>query len=195
MMANQLVFSPPLEALQHMQGPTHLQLFVHIPDQPIPAAAFSRHAPIGTGRPISKTLLAESDLKCEPPASARESLAKSLLSDRATVNSICAKYTVMGALYAYPQVQLESVGRGIRAMAAASDGERRDRLWQLQGVVDEMWDFEPRLETYLLEVGGGELDAWVRCVEVGLGLGKEDREMWADVYREAGRFLKGACAV
>jgi hypothetical protein len=80
----------------------------------------------------------------------------------------------------------------MKAMAQAGEMERQVRLWQLQGVVDELCEFDLRLETFLLEAGCVELECWIQCVEVGLGLGMEVRERWAEVYGDAGNFLRDA---
>lgn len=165
-----------------------------MPESHIPPEAFSRHAPIGTGRPVTCVLLAESDKECGS-SEARKSLARSVLERRAEVHAICAKYTVLSHLYLLPLVQLQSIHRGMKAMAQAGETERWVRLWQLQCVVDELCEFDLRLETFLLEAGREELETWIECTEVGLELGKGEREGWAGIYDEAGAFLREACGV
>jgi hypothetical protein len=111
------------------------------------------------------------------------------------VHAICAKYTVLSHLFVLPLAQLHSLHRGMKAMAQAGETERWVRLWQLQSVVDELCEFDLRLETFLLEAGREELETWIECTEVGLGLRKEERERWAGVYGEAGAFLREVCRV
>ena len=187
---NRLVFSPPLGSLQHLSRPIRLQLFAYIPDQPVSPEAFGQDVSIGTGRSVSKVLLAESGDHCYSEAEARKSLANSMLRDYATVDAIYSKYNVMNALYLLPQASLESVLRGMRGMLTSSGREWCVRLWQLQNVVDHTCEFDLRLEAFLLKAGFAELGNWIACVEVGLRLGREEREAWAEVYGEAGAFLK-----
>jgi hypothetical protein len=191
---NRLIYTPPLESLHTHPFPIHLRAFIQTPEPPIPPEAFSQHAPIGTGRRVTRVLVAESSTDCQSPAAARTSLAKSVLSRWTEVDAICAKYTVLSALYSLSGPALESVSRGMKAMAQAGATERRVRLWQLQGVVDGLCEFDLRLETFLLEAGSVELECWIQCVEAGLGLRMEVRERWAEVYGDAGNFLREAYA-
>ncbi|KAF2710895.1 hypothetical protein K504DRAFT_532631 [Pleomassaria siparia CBS 279.74] len=189
---NFLVFKPPLETLQHEQPPFYIQLWVCVPNQPIPAEAYSLQTPISTVRPSSWYPLAHSDWGCASLNSALKSLAKSLLSDGDAVDKLCTKYTTMWTLYTYQERSLQSVLRGMRAMGRADDEERGTRLCQLSGVVDESCEYELRLEHYLLEVGIGGLDEWVQFVETGLRLGEEERARWGVVYGEVVMFLREA---
>ncbi|KAF2463636.1 uncharacterized protein BDR25DRAFT_245180, partial [Lindgomyces ingoldianus] len=188
---DQLFFVPLLSDLANTPEPIHLQLFAKTPISTTPATAFSANAPIGTGRAISQTLLAESGTTCVSAASARQSLAANLLSDFDTVNSICAKYNMMAALYSLPDNRLESIECGMRGMTNVTESERWSRKWHLRDV-DGDCELEARIEAYLLETGFEELREWIGCVEVGLGLGFDDRRCWADVYAAAGEFLKMA---
>lgn len=111
------------------------------------------------------------------------------------MSAICARYTVLSALYELPLPNLQSVLRGMRAMGQANEAERGVRLWQLQGVVDELCEFDLRLETFLLEAGMEELGSWIKWVEAGLGFGQEEREGWSRIHKGAVGFLREVWAV
>ncbi|KAF2878302.1 hypothetical protein BDV95DRAFT_600967 [Massariosphaeria phaeospora] len=195
-----LVFTPPLETLHTQPCPIHLQLHVRVPIQPVPAAAFGAHLPIGTGRPISRHLVAESAQNCTSAPRARKSLAASLLSSPCSIAVIITRYKLLAALYSIPDYALLSIKRGMRAMMgvseleseSVSESERSARLRQMKGVVDDSWDFEPRMEKYLLEAGMDEVKEWIAWTETGAWLQAHVRAQWAVTYRECGEFLESA---
>ncbi|KAL5114199.1 hypothetical protein ACEQ8H_007901 [Pleosporales sp. CAS-2024a] len=105
LLTSSLVFSPPLAALPTTRYPIHLQLYMTLPAAAAAAAAapprqaFSKHAPVGTGRPQSVLLLvAESNAKCTSPTAARTCLAHNLLAHQNLVASTLDKYNVLAAL-------------------------------------------------------------------------------------------------
>ncbi|KAF1844698.1 uncharacterized protein K460DRAFT_96833 [Cucurbitaria berberidis CBS 394.84] len=198
LLANQLIFSPPLEDLRTITCLIHLQLFRRTPTTPPPPEAFSKHAPIGTGRPCSSVLVAESDKKCGSTTEARRSLAKKLLSSMRVVGGAVDMYNVLVTLHRLSTPTLYSIYRSLILMTAVSDREWSERLQQLRGLVDgcdavESVDFtctvEARLEVFFLEVGVGQLERWIRSVGVALALGRRGRKVWADVYGDAAAFL------
>ncbi|KAF2180171.1 hypothetical protein K469DRAFT_796285, partial [Zopfia rhizophila CBS 207.26] len=190
-LANRFAFSPPLEAIAALSGPINFKLYVSNPVSPTPSGAFSRTSPIGTGRPIRQTLLAESAPGCKDWASARKTLAECLLEDLHGVDRLCARYGVFSSLLCCPDWRLKSLLRGMQAMGRVDEPERWNRAYQLREV-DEGCDLEARVEAYLLCAGLEEVGSCVGVVETVLGLGWEDRERMVVMYGEAGWFLRMA---
>ncbi|KAF1938188.1 hypothetical protein EJ02DRAFT_355102, partial [Clathrospora elynae] len=198
LIANRLIFTPPLEDLSSANHPIHLLLHKKMPVVPPPPEAFSKYAPIGTGRPKSRLLLAESSAECGNAAEARRSLAQVMLSNTRTVNDAVDRYNVLYTLHSIPTETLESVQRAMACMAHVTEYEWFDRLYQLRGIVaedhavdgvDASCEVEARLEIYLLDGGRAELEGWVRSVDGALEMGEGDRRVYAGVYGEAATFL------
>lgn len=203
MFFDDFIFEPPLEELQGASSPVQLHLYVCVPYQ-IPPEAYSASAPIGTGRPISKAFVASSK-SCSSPSEARQSLAEALLADRDAFSFVAARFTLLSTLYSLPMASIAGIKRGMAAMAQTSASELSARLKQLRDAgVNHSWEFDAQLERLLLEemfplkqkslLRGGmwQLQMWIGCVEVALWLSQERREFFAEVYGEAGAFLKTA---
>lgn len=86
-------------------------------------------------------------------------------------------------------------------MAYVSNSEWEGRLMQLHGFVGDGTrvqgvcggcGVEARLESYFLKVGRAEMGGWARDVDVAIGLGRRERDVWAEVYGGAARFLERA---
>lgn len=198
LLTDSLILSPPLDELDAATHAVPLQLFKKMAIVCPPPAAYSRYAPIGTGRPRSHLLLAESDKKPKSAADARRSLAYALLSNRRMVRDTIDTYNVLAALYRAPTPMLHGFYRSLLLMSSISNVEWIQRLSQLRGIVHGHYavkgvtvscDVEPRLEIYLLQVGRGAIEGWIRDVVVASELGEKDRSIWAEVYADAARFL------
>ena len=135
---------------------------------------------------------------CTNAMDARRSLAYALLSDLQRTADVIDKFNVLVALHAMPKDELQSVLRGMLLMSYVTDAEWSGRLMQFHGfardgtrgqLVDGTCGVQARLELYLLEMGRGELQGWIRSVSVALGLGKQERGVWAGVYEAAAGFL------
>ncbi|KAH7393025.1 hypothetical protein BKA66DRAFT_319209 [Pyrenochaeta sp. MPI-SDFR-AT-0127] len=192
------MFSPSLEQLHTVTQPVHLRLFKKIPIEYPNSVACSRFAPIGTGRPHSYLLLAESDKHCKSAAAARCSLACALLSDKRMLGATIDKYYILATLHHLCTSTLLSIHRGLLFMSSISDIEWIERLYQLRGVVNgcnavegvnRSCDVELRLETYMLGIGRAETDGWIQNVSVASSLDEEDRRGSAEVYTDAAAFL------
>ncbi|KAF2734028.1 hypothetical protein EJ04DRAFT_409145, partial [Polyplosphaeria fusca] len=183
---NQLCFAPSLEQISNIRGNVHLSLYART-NQVVPATAYCRNLPIGTGRYASYDLLAISG-SCTSGPKARQALAKALLGDVASIHALCAKYQVMSMLYLQPDKQLKSLLRGMQLMANIRDSEHFGRIWQLRDV-DHECEMEARLEAYLLGPGHEELGSWIACAECGVNLDASVRRAWELVYGNAAAFL------
>ncbi|EFQ85517.1 hypothetical protein CFE70_007780 [Pyrenophora teres f. teres 0-1] len=202
LVANTLVFTPSLNELEHATYPIHLQL--HEKTTPTPLgfeiSAHSLDTPIRTDRP--PTLIAESRTHCSTAAIARRSLAQSLLSNPASVSNAIDRYNVLYTLYTTPLARLEAMYRAMCTMAIIPDCEWLERLAQLRGIVngqylvgagvDENCSVEARVEYYLLEIGRGLLESWIRMVRVCLDKEEDQRAACVEVYRDAAEFLARA---
>ncbi|KNG48738.1 hypothetical protein TW65_04480 [Stemphylium lycopersici] len=198
------IFTPSLEDLDHATLPIHLQLHkrtsVSIPPG-FEAYVYSKHAPIGTGRPTSRILIAESSHPCRNPFEARRSLAGALLSNSYAVNAEMNKCNVIYSLHCTTVPALESMLRAMYLMMTIPDAEWLSRLAQLRGMVDgkfvvpgvgDACTLQAQIEYYLLDAGRGGLDGWIKCLGMCLNLGDEGRRAWAQVYGDAARFLARA---
>ncbi|KAF2826399.1 hypothetical protein CC86DRAFT_394399 [Ophiobolus disseminans] len=194
LLSNNLIFSPPLADLRNTPSPIHLRLFERTPTSPPPPKAFSKHAPIGTGRPTSRILLAESD-KCSSAHAARASLAKSLLKDIYNMSAIHNKYEVLSTLYSSPPATLLSLQRGMIEMLGVDDDELDARFECLNGHVDQECPLEARMEVYLLGVGREEIESWVTTVALTRSMGGKERGDRSRVFGEAEAFLWRAALV
>jgi len=104
-----------------------------------------------------------------------------------------AYYSLMVDLFRLPRPTLDSVYRGMKCMAKASEPEWYERLAQVSDAkVDKSWEFEVRLEAFLLQAGVWEVERWVGAVEYAIWVGESGREDVARVYVEVGKFLEGA---
>jgi hypothetical protein len=189
LLTNGLFFSPPLEDLHAHSSPVHLRLFKKTPVAVPPHEAFSKYAPIGTGRPCSSVLLAESDKRCKTADAARTSLAFNILQNNAFAAYILDRYNVLTTLYTSSSLTLLSLHRGIIEMLGVSESEWLERLEQMLGQVDGSCVLDARMEVFLLGMGRVETEEWVGIVEVILGMGEEDKRVWAEVYGDAAAFL------
>ncbi|KAH7411634.1 hypothetical protein DE146DRAFT_771184 [Phaeosphaeria sp. MPI-PUGE-AT-0046c] len=188
---NQLILSPPLASLPcTSSSPIHLHLHQLIPPAPPPRSAYSKHLPIGTGRPAARTLhLASSSRTCYTAHDARRSLASSLLANKEFVIYMLDRYSVLATLYAETLDTLEGLYRGMIEMLGVGEKEWGERYGQLCGEVDGTCVLEARVEVYLLGMGRGEVEWWVENVEMALELEGDEREGWGGVYRDAAEFL------
>jgi len=173
---------------------TTLSLYRRTSAAPIPAAAYSATAPIGTGRPLadSKTLLAQGEGASLPAA--MHALATALLrAEPREVAQMAACYRFLAGLYALPGWALRSVRRAILRMGQVTRREWEERLVGMRGAgVGGGGDFEARLEKHLLESGWWELGDWVGSVEEALKLEGDGRKERVKRYREAEWFLRAA---
>jgi hypothetical protein len=185
-----LFFSPPLENLHLYSGPIHLRLSEKIPVVAPPLEAFSKHAPIGTGRPCSSILLAESDRRCKTAEAARASLAYNILKNNVFVVDMLDRYNVLTTLYTSSTDTLLSLYRGMVEMLGVSELEWLGRQEQLHGQVDGACILEARMEVFLLGVGRLETEEWVGIVEFVMDMEEKDRSVWAEVYGDAAAFLR-----
>jgi hypothetical protein len=189
LLTNDLFFSPPLEDLHAHSSPIHLRLSKKIPLVGPPPEAFSKHAPIGTGRPRSSILLAESDARCKTAEAARASLAYNILKNNAFAAYMLDRCSVLATLYTCSNDTLLSLYRGMVEMMGVSELEWFGRQEQLHGQVDGACTFEARIEVFLLGVGRLETEEWVGIVEFCMDMGERDRGVWAEVYGDAAAFL------
>ncbi|KAJ4289760.1 hypothetical protein N0V90_011090 [Kalmusia sp. IMI 367209] len=171
MIADELVLETHSECPYGTFSAFKLELYLRIPQRPVSGASYDAKMPIGTGRPVSKVLVAYSD--GATPAAARRALAREILSDTFAFAYITAYYNLLAELYFRPLSALLSVKRGILGMSAISEAEWLSRSNQVrQAGVNEEWDFEVRLEAFLLAGGASDLKRWFGGVEIALGLGK-----------------------
>lgn len=200
LLTNRLTFSPPLEDLHTHTSPFHFQLFVTVPTT-TPPEAYSKHAPIGTGRPRSRILLAQSHKNLSSAALARKSLVHNLLSNPRVNADVIDKYNVLSTLHSMAPATLQSVHRGMQLMIRVSDKEWHGRFNQLRGLskdgsigvgVDACCAVEVRLEIFLLAVGRAQMEVWLRNVGVAVAVEQRDRKAWAGVYADAAAFLRTA---
>lgn len=171
-----------------------IELYLRTKSQPhISASAYSAMAPIGTGRPITKSLIAEATGGDLPAA--RRALARKILSLGITLTYITTHHNFLSNLYRLPVATLSSVRRGIEGMSMVTETEWMGRLTQLKGVKADMplWS-EAGLEIFLLEDGLSNLTRWAQLVDMALALGQEDRNAWGDTHRHAAVFLEGIVA-
>ncbi|KAF1997218.1 hypothetical protein P154DRAFT_606808 [Amniculicola lignicola CBS 123094] len=191
-MTNSLIFSPPLEDLETQQAPLTLSLYVKGPTSPVPAEAYNKDLPIGTGRPTSRHLLAATPLSASPQL-ARQFLAVALLDDWNMINRIYAEYNFLSSVYSAPNDELASLQRGMRTMLQVDDAELLSRYYQMREVgIGERDELGCRVEMFMLEADGEERGQWMESVDVGIGMGEEKRREWARNYADAGRFLRRA---
>jgi hypothetical protein len=183
-----LFFVPELSSLDKVTGPVRLEL---CEVTPVPIPAYSPDAPIGTGRP-TRVNVAASDHSTSPTL-ARRSLVKNLLQhEDVRLHNITTYYNLLGAIYGMDSPGLDSVQRGMTAMAHVSDFEWYERLVQVTDAgVDGSWGVEARLEAFLLICGREELDRWFVMVAIALRVVEKKREHFARMYREAAWFLEG----
>jgi hypothetical protein len=175
---SQLIFSPPLVDLLTTPSPLHLHLYKKIAVAKIPLEAFSKYAPIGTGRPQSRMLIAESQPKCKSPEAARTSLARNMLANAGFVTYMLDKYNVLTTLYASSTATLVSLQRGIIEMLGVEETEWVQRFEQLKRKVDEGCTLEARLEVFWLGLGIEELEEWVGVLETAVGMSEGVRGVW-----------------
>lgn len=93
--ADILVFNPPLEALEDLTYPFHLQIHKKAVSTRIDSHPYSRDTHICTRRPQPCTLVAESNRECMSPELARRSLAHDLLSNIELVDATIARYNAL----------------------------------------------------------------------------------------------------
>jgi hypothetical protein len=190
LLTNRLVFAPPLEDLHARPGPYHIRLYPKLAGPAPTTESFSKYAPIGTGRPHSQILLAESGKKCNSPQQARLSLALNLLlEEEAFVTCMLDKYNVLAALYNSSTSTLISLQRGMIEMLGVSDREWHGRYEQLSGHVDGSCGLEARMEVFLLGVGRMGTEEWMNTVELAAETQDKDRKGWAQGYGDAATFL------
>ncbi|KAH7089880.1 hypothetical protein FB567DRAFT_627156 [Paraphoma chrysanthemicola] len=170
LLSSHLIFTPPLASLHDTPTPIHLRLYKTLPHTPIPRAAYSKHLPIGTGRPITKLLIAESSPACTSARDARTSLATNLLANQNHAAYMLDKYNVLNALHASTTTTLRALQRGMIEMLGVSAAEWVERLDQLGGWVDGECGLEARMEVFLLGVGRAETEEWVGVVEGAMGM-------------------------
>jgi hypothetical protein len=191
---SQLIFSPRLPDLPTTSSTIHLRLFKKVPAAGIPPEAFSEYAPIGTGRPQTRLLIAESHSKCKTPEAARLSLATNILANTGFVTYMLDKYNVLTTLYASSTATLLSLQRGMIEMLGVEETEWVQRFEQLEGKVDEGCTLEARLEVFWLGVGMMEMEDWVGVLDTAVGMSEGEKRVWGGVYGDAARFL-GRCMV
>jgi hypothetical protein len=197
--ADILVFNPPLEALEDLTYPFHLQIHKKAVSTRIDSHPYSRDTHICTRRPQPCTLVAESNRECMSPELARRSLAHDLLSNIELVDATIARYNALWVIHNSDVSTLESILRAMCEMITIADDEWQGRLDQLCGMaagdytgqcVDGDCSAETRLEYHLLMTGRIALEDWIRCVGACLGMDSEkERAAHAEAYDEAGSFL------
>ncbi|KAF1918182.1 hypothetical protein BDU57DRAFT_446642 [Ampelomyces quisqualis] len=193
-LTSSLNFSPPLESLDSHSSPIHLGLYHKVPPTPPTPASFSKHAPIGTGRPTTRSVcIAQSAKSCSTAHLARKTLARNLLESAAAhVLRMRQRYNVLATLYAQSTATLLALQRGMVEMLGVEDGEWEHRYGQLVGRVDEACVLGARIEVFLLGVGRRETEEWVGVVAGAGGMEGVERGEWARVWGEVGVFL-GQC--
>jgi hypothetical protein len=179
--ANALTFNPPLEVLEDLTYPFHLQMHKK-------------------GISAPRTLIAQSTRGCQNPELARRSLAHDVLSDHSLIDATIARYNALWAIHSTAAPTLMSILRGMTQMITVTDDEwdeRRDQLCGFVGgeddvgqCVDGECSVETRLEYYFLLTGRIALEEWIRCVGGCVGMDDDaERAAHAETYGEAGRFL------
>ncbi|KAH4063397.1 hypothetical protein HBI25_189730 [Parastagonospora nodorum] len=191
LLTSQLVFSPPLVDLPTTPSPIHLRLYKRYPALDPSPEIFSKHAPIGTGRPQSLLLIAEAE-ECQTAEYARVCLAKNILSNDGFVTYMLDKYNVLTTLHGCSTATLLSLQRGMIEMLGVSELEWIGRFEQLGGNVDGACGLEARVEVFLLGVGMRETEEWVEVLETVMEMGERERKVWMEVYADAAGFL-GRC--
>lgn len=171
-------------------SPIHLQLYLSTKSKAIPTSVYAATAPIGTGRPISKIMIAHAS--GETVGKARKALVKEILGGGGeALRYITMYYSIVAGLYGLSSWALMSVRRGIEGMKRVSEREWRGRLEQVRRAgVDAEWGFDARLEVFLLEGGCWELGRWGECVDAALRVGDGERKSCAAMYDEVGGFLE-----
>jgi hypothetical protein len=199
--ADDLTFNPPLEVLEDLTYPFHLQIHkkgISIP-RGFAAYTYSKDAPIGTGRPQPRILIAESTRGCLSPELARRSLAHDMMSDHQAIDAAIGRFNALWAIHSSEVPTLESMLRAMEEMIIITDDEWKQRLNQLCGMAGDVYvgecvdgecSIETRLEYYLLLAGRDTLEDWIRCVGQCLGMeSDEERAEHAETYGQAGSFL------
>ncbi|EOA86008.1 hypothetical protein ACJQWK_02056 [Exserohilum turcicum] len=193
--SNTLVFTPSLEVLEAINTTDAIHLQLHsktrasLPPN-LSTHAYSKHAPIGTGRPSHRTLLASSHANSRSASAARRSLAHALLSDARAVATELDKCNLLQTLHRVPLQTLQSMLRAMHLMSSVPDAEWHGRLAQLRAGVDAASGVEARIEFFLLQMGRRALERWISWVNVCLEIvGERERRSCARVWREAARFL------
>ncbi|KAJ4347889.1 uncharacterized protein N0V89_009261 [Didymosphaeria variabile] len=177
---------------QERFSPVRLELYMRIKCTHVPAWAYAASAPIGTGRPASKLLVAQASGETE--AQARRALAKEvvgLAKENGMLEYFKAYYRIRAELYTLDDLALRSLRRGIEGMKRVSDWEWIGRLAQLRFAgVDEAWGFEARFEVFLLGGGYWEVERWGVDVDIALVLTPGDRTVRTQTHGGVVWFLE-----
>ncbi|KAL1601448.1 hypothetical protein SLS60_006363 [Paraconiothyrium brasiliense] len=164
-------------------SPIRLDLYIRTKSTPVPAWAYAATAPIGTGRPTSRVLLAQAS--GGTVAQARRALAKQFIG---RLSYFTNYYDILAELYTLDDPALRSLIRGIEGMKRVPERELMQRLLRLRDAgVDREWGFEARFELFLLYGG------WRRVghvPELALKLGLEERKVLAQFYGGVVDFLE-----
>jgi hypothetical protein len=188
-----MFFSPPLDTLPSSPStPFRLHLSISRPARAakIPRSAYSAAAPIGTGRPETRTQCLASTGYHNSASAARRDLAATLLGDGSELRYMITYYELLGTLCKLSENSRKSVARGMEIMRLVRTNEWDERWMQMCGTVDESWGFEARLEEFLLrtgpEVGKLEVGKWLMAVSMS----EKERKLVADACGELGGFLE-----
>lgn len=167
-----------------------LELVLHTPSTPVAPTAFARTAPIGTGRPSSRFLVAAASGTTFPLA--RKALAYRIidLCGKEALATVITYYQLLADLHALETASLFSLHRGIGGMKRVDEWEWNGRREQIRaGNVGGDWGVEARLEGWLLEGSRLDLGVWGEFI-VGAGImGMEGREEKEKMYSGMVGFL------
>jgi hypothetical protein len=188
-----MFFSPPLDTLPSSPSTLfrlHLSISRPANAAKIPRSAYSAAAPIGTGRPETRTQCLASTGYHTSASAARRDLAATLLGDGSELRYMIAYYELLGTLCKLNKYSRESVARGMAIMMVVHTKEWDERWMQMCGTVDESWGFGARLEEFLLragpEVGKLEVGKWL----VTVSMSEDERKLVANACGELGGFLE-----
>ncbi|KAK7182964.1 hypothetical protein PSPO01_11063 [Paraphaeosphaeria sporulosa] len=165
-------------------SPVQLDLFLHTKCSPAPSSAYAPTAPIGTGRPNSRFLLASASGTTAPEA--RKALAHRILQNAGkemVLGCVSAYYALLTDVHSCDAATLSSLRRGIEVMKDVGEKEWAGRREQLRAAgVDGGWGVEARLEGWLLEGGWYELGFWGGCVQRAGAMGMDERDERVKMY-------------
>ncbi|KAF9731824.1 hypothetical protein PMIN06_007792 [Paraphaeosphaeria minitans] len=171
-------------------SPVEIEIVLHTECPPAPRSAYAPTAPIGTGRPKSRSLLAAATGATPPEA--RKALAHRILQDLGPeiLHCVEAYYQLLADLHGLGTVALVSLCRGIEGMRGVGEEEWVGRRAQVRAAgVDGGWGVEARLEGWLLEGGCYELGPWESSLLRAAGMRRVERECRREMYGSAVGFL------
>ena len=183
-----IYFHPPLFLPFLLSAPFHIQLLSGRGDETSRLQSYNCNAPIGTGRYNQLTVLAQSDPACTSEATARKSLALSIIRNKPLITRKLEYYDLVTNLYSAADYQLQSFLRAIRLMGEVTEEELEAREALLQEV-GEWATLEVRVERFLLTRDMEEVSGFVKVLEDILWMDRNARSLAMLETRAARNFL------